>query len=350
MAVLQGSVSKSGISSNLLSSIGNVAGGLLGGLFGGNQGSSAIDLNIQDLYNMEMYNTIKDLYMQSVQDTYNKSNMDYQAKLNAQSEERQYNYQRALAEQQFNYNNYFIDNAYQKTVADMRKAGLNPLLAIQQGSNTGSVGMGSATALGASLPSAAAVTGSGTDISSFLSASANSANAKTAKEQLKINMLNGLTDIMSKYANSSLALQQAQTESNKRDLLDIQTALGTVDKQQKELNLELDRKYADKERILGLKATLTGIKTSLINAFANQTSASAGARKDTASAISTERENEFYNKHPYAYGTDKVLESLSPLLGLIGPAMIAKGLGKRGYGSNNVKGVIQTPPKGFIYQ
>lgn len=70
----------------------------------------------------------------------------YQATGGAASAKQQFQYQKQLQEQQNQYNVYNMQHQYQWTMQDMQKAGLNPVLAASNGSNSvGAVGAGSAS-------------------------------------------------------------------------------------------------------------------------------------------------------------------------------------------------------------
>lgn len=305
MPVLQGGVSKV----NIPQSIGNVASGalagssfgpvgslvgagvgLLGSLFG-NKGSSAETMNMQDAYNLEMYNTMKDLYMMNQQNQYNERNLSLQAMYNAQSEERQFNYQNQLADKSFEQNKWFVQNAYQNTVQDLYKAGINPLLAINQGANVGSVGMGSASALSAGLPSASISSGSGVDPASLMSASANSANAKTARRQLAYNAMNTLADVVAKTSASAKSIEEAKTQDSVRKVNESQALLNGIRKNREDLQYLLDQKYGDRDRLLNQMAVLNDMEFKTLTAENGRISAQAQQTSAKAQEISATQGN-----------------------------------------------------------
>lgn len=287
--------------------IGALAGGLLGSLpsLFGNKGSSAETMDIKDAYNLEMYNTMKDLFMMNQQNNYNERNLGLQAMYNAQSEERQFNYQNQLADKQFEQNKWFVQNAYQNTVQDLYKAGINPLLAIQNGSNVGSVGMGSATALSASLPSVSAVTGSGVDPASMMSASANSANANTARRQLAYNAMNTFADVVAKTSASAKALEEAKTQDSVRQVNESQALLNGIRKTREDFEYMLDKKYGDRDRLLNQLAVLKDMEfktitaeNGRISARAQQTSAKSQEYNSRTQRFDTIMKNSNYVGNP----------------------------------------------------
>lgn len=178
--------------------LGGAVAGLSTGFLGSN---SAESLSMEDAFNLQMFNIAKDMYYMDMQNKYNTSNMRLQTDL-----------QKELQQQQFEHNKYFIDNAYQMTTADMKAAGINPILAAGS-SNVGSVGSGSAAALGASVPNTSSMSPA-----DMLSANANSSNAKVAKTKMATDILNSLADIRLKDANSAKANQEAETQDSIRNL------------------------------------------------------------------------------------------------------------------------------------
>lgn len=229
-----------GLLSASIGAIGSVGGALLSR---GND-SSANQLSMQDMYNLEMYNTIKDLYFMNKQHDYNSMSLADQFNYNKEAMRYQTDLQRELNEQAFNYNNYFLDNAYQKSVNSMRAAGLNPLLLAGNSPSVGSASAGGAGLAGSS--SLGIQQGShGIDPASMLSASANSAQAKIAKSQLAINFMNAVTDLGIKITGSAKQAEEAKTQKTIQDLNKYETLNKAIDTQLK--NVELHYK-SDKEK------------------------------------------------------------------------------------------------------
>lgn len=250
-----------GIGTVIGAGVGGLA-GLLTGFIGNDSSNSANSLSMQDLYNLEMYNTAKDIFMMNEQQNRNEYLMNQGFKLNKNSMRYGTDLQKELNKQAFDFNNYFIDNAYQKTVADMRKAGINPILAAGH-ANVGSAQAGSVTGTSNSAGSISSAVGHGVDSSGLMSAMANSANATTNKAQLGINAINAVGTVASNLAGTAKSLEQVDTEKTQQDLNRANTALAWLDKALKDKDLE----WYDRKTDSDIKAKLVTAKASLIKAM-----------------------------------------------------------------------------------
>lgn len=171
-------------------------------------------------------------------------------------------YNNQLMDKQFDYNKWFVQNAHQNEVSDLRSAGLNPILSANNGQSS-SVG----------LPSTGLL-------------DTNSAVNSSTKN--KIDMMSAIADLDVKRSTSALQSEQArfnnaqsQTEINKRMNLNADTSLKTFQSARQVIeNSNLDAKMKSE-----IKQNIANAEASYVNAFANQKSAEASMTSASANSI-----------------------------------------------------------------
>lgn len=149
-----------------ISGLANLGGGFMsaGGAAAANQQNAA--------QNLANNNLTRDLFnsAQTFQNNVNVANWAYQDKVNAQQIEQAGIYRdwsSDQAQRAMDFTERMSSTAYQRATADMRAAGLNPILAYQQGgasTPTGSMGSGSAPSLGGASGSGGPSGGGGSSI------------------------------------------------------------------------------------------------------------------------------------------------------------------------------------------
>lgn len=167
--------------------------------------------------------------------------------------------QERLMQKQFEYNKYFAENSHQMEVADLRKAGLNPILSANAGA-TGSVGLGSATDLGMS----------DTGTKSF-STAMQMAMLRSQKNNLEANTAKARQEAETSQSQSSLFKQQAIQSSTAAQVNTSQSQLNNIMAQQK----IIENSYLPNKLKSEILLNLNTAKAQLINANANMAGSTA---------------------------------------------------------------------------
>ena len=191
--------------------------------------------------------------------------MSYQYDLNSQ-----------LAQRQFEYNKYFTEHGHQAEVADLRAAGLNPVLSANNGAYSqaglGSVGLGSA-----STPD-------------IMQGSSAMSNAKSQRAMARIAGANALSDLMVKKSTSALQNSEANVNNARvhnvnmdTELKASQITLNNVEKMIKDVDYKIRNKdYSSydvrlKNELENTRIRLIQAQASMIGANAQKTSAHSNA-------------------------------------------------------------------------
>ncbi len=185
-----------------------------------------------------------------------------------------------LQQRNFDFQERMSNTAYQRAMADLDKAGLNPLLVTNNG--------------GASTPSGSSASMSTPDLSSAI--------ASGAKMSAEIRNLRNTAENIK--ADTALKGQQAQTEEVRRNNIAAETGLNNLMQQyQKVVNSNAPAKFKAE-----IKELVTRAYANNINANANQTNA-ASARmnaistryKTRADILKSEAERKYINEKSRGY-------------------------------------------------
>lgn len=176
--------------------------------------------------------------------------------------------------------------AHQREVTDLRAAGLNPILSAMNGN-------------GASTPTS----GMG---------SVNTPDYGSATESMT-----AASQVARTMAETGLIRQQTETEAQKRDNFEAQSALYRAEKIGKEIdNMNMPARYKAELKEIYTRAGLNVATASAyqMNAIANKMNAETNrmvgketARLNRESTKTQEKSNKFDKEHPWIYGTSKLL-------------------------------------------
>lgn len=292
---------------------------LLGGLFSKDDGSSAVSK--EDQMTASLYNH----FMQQ-------DNMRYQMELNKQLQADAFNYNSLLSDKQFDQNKWFAQNNLINSYNQLKQLGINPLLMSPQGSG-GSTGLANVGTSSVSLGNTASF-----DPANAVSANASSANAKIARLNAFTNILDKVTDIKVKNANSALMGEQATTEVNKRNLLDAEAGLKLTERIGKQIeNINAPEWWKAHIRKENNEATAV-----LMNATTNSVLGDSVRRLNNSNSALSEMQYDYDVNHPVMYGLGQ--NGSKNVSNLLGGTIAGLGLGRAVKGAKSIKKV----PKGYI--
>lgn len=186
-------------------------------------------------------------------------------------------------------------NAVRWRVADLRAAGLNPILAATNGSLQG------ASTIGSSMPDVSGFTGAGAAYSAVQ-------QALTAKKQAESNIrlqdsqaANNVADTLNKNASNELIKQQTLTESNRRVMMNAQSGLYSASAVREQLKSAQDRAEAGFYQSSTGKASVGPLKLfgqGPAAAALTATTSSANKLKNTQKPVNNNKRRNFSD---YAY-------------------------------------------------
>ena len=247
-----------------LSALANLGGGLISS--GGQAAANAQNVQYQNMMNQQVLNAQMAQHAQNTafmedQQAFNREERQFAENFNASEAEkaRLFNSKEAGVNRAFQYD--LATSAYQRAMQDMRKAGLNPILAYQQG--------------GAAVPGGSAATGGAASIAGATSGMAGQsalphlpaphvANDKEGLGRAIGNAVNSAVDTMKTFAGVDLMKEQEQLTKDKQT-----ETKANIDN----INQDTKRKVEETRRTAG-EADNTTAAGDLMRASAN----SAGAR------------------------------------------------------------------------